>query len=65
MANQLVNRTSIFALDALKNLCIQGYLMNREDLALLVINQGYIQCVNIVVEKAINLLDHESKLQRP
>lgn len=39
--------------------------MNREDLALLVINQGYIQCVNIVVEKAINLLEHESKLQKP
>ena len=31
---------------------------------MVVVNQGYIQCTNIVVEKALNLLDHESKLPK-
>ena len=48
----------------MKNLFVQGYLMNREDLAIVVINQGFVQCTHIVIEKAINLLEHETKLPK-
>ncbi len=49
------------ALDALKNLCTQAYLMSRDDLALAIINLGYVACVTELVKKALAILDADFK----
>jgi hypothetical protein len=58
IANQLQTRSTIFAIDALKNLCIQAFLMAKDDYAAEIIKLGYIDCVSTLIQKALNLLEN-------
>ena len=56
LANQLQSRTTLFAMDALRNLCTQAYLMGKDELAIGIVKAGYVDCVNELIKKAITLL---------
>lgn len=46
LANQLTTRTTLFAIDALKNLCVQAYLMGKDALASNIIKEGgFLECL--------------------
>lgn len=53
IANQLHHKTTITAMDALRNLIIQAFLIERTDLAHQLIKQGFIQTLEQVIEKGI------------
>ena len=56
LANQLQSRVTLFALDALRNLCTQAYLMSKDELAVGIVKAGYVDCVNELIKKAKILL---------
>lgn len=59
IANQLQHKTTITAMDALRNLIIQAFLIDRTDLANRVLEQGFVTCLEQVIEKGITQIQFE------
>ena len=56
LVNQLQSRITLSALDALRNLCTQAYLMGKDELAVGIVKAGYVDCVSELIKKALTLL---------
>ncbi|TNV81755.1 hypothetical protein FGO68_gene4081 [Halteria grandinella] len=66
LANQLTTRTTLFAIDAIKNLCVQAYLMGKDSLATHILKEGgFLDCLLTIIDKALTLLKHEHALPLP
>ena len=53
LANQLENRTTLYALDALRNLFVQAHLIERTEFADQLLAEGLVSLCETVIEKAI------------
>ena len=58
LADQLVDRTSFLALDAIRNLLNYAYLMENNERVQAIINcdKGYLNMLQVMISKALNLL---------
>ena len=54
ITNQLENKCTVFALDALRNLFVQAYILDLPRYATGILGLGLIQTIETLVDKAVN-----------
>mmetsp|Transcript_8560 Transcript_8560/g.6362 ORF Transcript_8560/g.6362 Transcript_8560/m.6362 type:complete len:115 (+) Transcript_8560:146-490(+) len=59
LANQLETRSSFLALDTLRNLITQSFLIEKESLGYSILKMGYFEMLFTLIDKALKLLSHE------
>lgn len=56
IANQLGNRATLYAMDALRNLVVQAFLIDKINLAQKILHAGLIKVLHEIIGKAIKQL---------
>ena len=56
IANQLGNRATLYAMDALRNLVVQAFLIDKINLAQKILQAGLIKVLHEIIGKAIKQL---------
>jgi hypothetical protein len=54
ITNQLENKCTVFALDALRNLFVQSYILDLPKYATGILGMGLINTIETLVDKAVN-----------